>query len=95
MPLATRLSLCLTVPPVCARAVWQVSQERIMAAPFGLADPGLVLVGSKSHPSRETTEFVSLFNKPQILEVGREPPAVISPHCPPFCFPIIIIIAHH
>ena len=47
----------------------QASQERLLATPFGLHDPGLVIVGSSSHPSKQTEEFISLFNKPEIMQV--------------------------
>lgn len=46
-------------------------QERIKAASFGLQDKGLTIVGSSSHPSVQTLEFIELFNSPEILQVRR------------------------
>ena len=47
----------------------QAAQERITASQFGLKDPRLVIVGSSSHPSAQTEEFISLFNEPEIVQV--------------------------
>eukprot|EP00955_Chlamydomonas_euryale_P044910 353000-Chlamydomonas_euryale.AAC.14 len=45
-------------------------QERIRAAKFGLQDKGLSIVGSSSHPSQQTAEFMELFDSPNTLQVG-------------------------
>lgn len=45
-------------------------QRRIECAEFGLEDPNLLIVGSASHASKETEEFVGLFTTPQFKSVG-------------------------
>lgn len=45
-------------------------QERLQAASFGLRDPGLVVVGSSSHPSKATEELIELFNQPELMHFG-------------------------
>ncbi|KAG1665921.1 hypothetical protein FOA52_004510 [Chlamydomonas sp. UWO 241] len=55
----------LRTGPVDARKT-----ERIRAATFGLQDKGLSIVGSSSHPSQQTAEFMELFDAPNTLQVG-------------------------
>ena len=45
-------------------------QRQIACAEFGLEDAGLRIVGSASHPSKETEEFISLFESPEFMQVG-------------------------
>jgi len=44
--------------------------ERISVKTFSTADEGLTLVGSASHNSAATTEFVSQFTSPQFKQLG-------------------------
>lgn len=45
-------------------------QERIRAAQFGLQDKGLCIVGSSSHPSQQTAEFMELFDTPNCVQAS-------------------------
>lgn len=45
-------------------------QQRISAAQFSLNQRGLSIVGSSSHPSKETAEFMQMFEEPEIMQVG-------------------------
>lgn len=60
--------------PVTGKTYWAVkgkgawlkegdSQKRIKCAEFNLDDPGLTIVASSSHGSKETNEFISVFDK--------------------------------
>ena len=44
--------------------------RQIFAKPFDAASPGMVVVGSASHNSAETTEFVSQFKDPEFVQLG-------------------------
>ncbi|KDD76927.1 inositol monophosphatase [Helicosporidium sp. ATCC 50920] len=46
------------------------TDRRIRAASFKLSDPGLRLVGSSSHNSPATQEFISRFQDPSFLQLG-------------------------
>ncbi|KAL6759737.1 hypothetical protein V8C86DRAFT_2568050 [Haematococcus lacustris] len=68
-------------------------QTRLMAAEFSLEDPGLRLVGSSSHMSKETEEFMQLLQSPSLVQVGSslkllmvaEGAAHIYPRLAPTC----------
>lgn len=65
----------------------------IRCASFSMSDPGLVLVGSNSHRSAETEEYVSQFVEPQFTALGSslklmlvaEGKAHIYPRMAPTC----------
>ena len=66
-----------------------------------LDEPGLRLVGSASHLTKETEEFISLFNSPEFMQVGSslkllmvaEGAAHIYPRCAHVCVCVCIASA--
>lgn len=90
--------------PVSGKTYWAVKgkgawlkegdkQSRVKAAEFSLDEPGLTIVASSSHMSKETQEFVNIFVQPQFKQVGSslkllmvaEGAAHIYPRLAPTC----------
>ena len=67
--------------------------RQLHCASFSGADPGLMIVGSASHASQETAEFVGEFRAPQFMAMGSslkllmvaEGTAHIYPRLAPTC----------
>ncbi len=45
-------------------------EEKIAVASFNSTDPGLKIVASRSHLNQETQDFISNFNKPELVSKG-------------------------